>query len=179
MKNQFKITSVRDAYLKAIKDVEVFAFLKNDVKLIGTVIMVDETGLVLASHGKSQQVIAWDALASLSPKRQESHNLSKDSKALVLDVDALFAEQNKKDAPTPTVNKLQQHFFRQVRNLAESRNSSLIVANYTVSGTPIKGEPVVCDDEVQIIINHFGGLQLVRWDAISTVNCEVPKAKVY
>ncbi len=174
MKNQFKNTLVRDTYLKAVKDVEVFVFLKNDVKLIGTVIMVDETGLVLASHGKSQQVVAWEAIASISPKRQDSHHVNKDAKALVLDEEVLSeAEQE------PTVNSIQQRYFRQVRAMAESRNSTLNIANYTVSGTPIKGEPIVCDDEVQVILNHFGGLQLVRWDAISTVNCEVPKPKAY
>ncbi|MFS1428594.1 hypothetical protein LMH73_015995 [Vibrio splendidus] len=170
MINESRNTAVRDAYFKACIGKGMFAFIKNDVRLKGSIVMIDTDGIVLEAQGKSQQVISWSAVASLSPDAHADHG----SSDLILNLDEL---SKLSEAEESGVMKIQKRYFRSIRDLAEQRDANLIVCNYTVSGTPIKGTPLVCDDEVQLIRNTFGGLQLVRWDAVSTTNCEFAKQR--
>lgn len=164
MNNQAINTTVRDAYLKACLNKEVFAFLKNDVRLKGKVIQANTDGIVLEAQGKSQQVVSFSALASLSP---DSHA---ENSQLSLDIDGLIAATEQEETG---VYSLQKNYFRSIRQLAEKRDVCLYASSYALSGTPMKGEPVVCDDTVQVIKNSFGGLQMIRWDAVTTTNCEM------
>lgn len=170
MKNEAKNTVVRDAYFKQCVNKEMFAFLKNDVRLKGSVVMIDTDGIVLEAQGKSQQIISWSALASLSPDARA--DLS--DTAMDFDIEKLKRETESEDTG---VCEIQKRYFRSIRDLAKQRDMNLVVCNYTVSGTPIKGSAIVCDDEVQLIQNSFGGMQLVRWEAVSTTNCEVAKQR--
>ncbi|MFS1426496.1 hypothetical protein LMH73_004785 [Vibrio splendidus] len=165
MKSQAINTQVRDAYLAACVGKDVFVFLKNDIRLKGKIIKASTDGLVLEAQGKSQQVVCYSALASISP---DSYS---DAPQLTLDVDALILSTEAKETG---IFALQQSYFRSIRNLAKEKGVILYASSYALSGTPMKGEPVVCDDTVQVIKNSFGGLQLILWESVTTTNCELP-----